>query len=456
MTITIANAAGFLGDNKMAPRRLVESATVDFLTLEYLAELTLSILAYQKTKNSSLGYASDLIDVIGDLTDPLRAQDQLHVVTNGGGMNPAACARTACKHLVKAGLDEMLVGVVDGDDVTTRLESLQNAGLPFNNLDTGEPLATLRQPIISANAYLGSEGIVEALDHGSRITITGRVADASLTVGPAMYRFGWSRTDWDRLARAVVAGHIIECGAQATGGYSTSWAPGQLGDVGYPIAEIAGDGNSVITKAHNSGGRVDRQTVVEQLVYEIGDPQHYLTPDVDADFSTVSVDEVGSDRVAISGAAGNPAPESLKVSLAYHDGYTAVAQLLVYGRDCLAKAAETAEIVLARVEQAGYKLNRSHVEFLGANQSVPGQMPTQDMREVVLRIAVHDERREAVQTFTEQVAPLVTSGPAGLAGYAAGRSRVRPVYAYWPTLIPRQHVQAKVVVQTAGKWAAES
>ncbi len=317
MTIRIANGAGFLGDNIDAPRLLVESARVDYLTLEYLAELTMSILALQREKNPALGYASDFIGVLHSLVPALKSQPQLKIVTNAGGVNPKACAAAAAKLLADAGLGETTIGVVTGDDLLPRLKELQTAGCEFKNLDDDVRLSSLTQPVVSANAYLGAQPIAEALAGGARIVITGRVADASLTVGPAMHEFkrGWD--DWNFLAAVSVAGHLIECGAQVTGGLYRHWQNLNLANVGYPIAEINDDGSCVITKPDGTGGIVNRETVIEQVVYEIGDPAHYLTPDVDVDFTTVEVEEMGQNRVAVRGATGRPAPENYKVSLAY-------------------------------------------------------------------------------------------------------------------------------------------
>ncbi len=243
----IANGAGFLGDNLDAPRRLVEAAEVDYLTLEYLAELTLSILARVREKAPAAGYAADFLDVLDSLVPVLKAQPRLKLVTNAGGGNPTSCARAAAQILVKAGLGDTPLGVVTGDDLLADLAKLQAAGCPFTNLDTHQPLAALEEPVVSANAYLGAREIASCLAAGARIVITGRVADASLTVGPAVHEFGWSWDDWRRLAGASVAGHLIECGAQATGGFYPHWQAIDLANVGYPIAELSDD-NSLSIK----------------------------------------------------------------------------------------------------------------------------------------------------------------------------------------------------------------
>ncbi|HEX3999240.1 MAG TPA: acyclic terpene utilization AtuA family protein [Pirellulales bacterium] len=459
--LRIANGAGFLGDNLDAPRLVVEAGGVDYLTLEYLAELTLSILARAREKDPAAGYARDFITVLKSLCPALVAQPQLRIVTNAGGMNPIACARAAAEVLRDAGIVDAVIGVVTGDDILGRLQEIQDGGCDLENLDTGRPLAELAsqagkpdlRAIVSANVYLGATPIAEALAAGARIVITGRVADASLTVGPATFEFGWKWDDWNALAGASVAGHLIECGAQATGGLYRHWQSLDLANVGYPIAELMADGTATITKPPGTGGAVTRQTVAEQLVYEIGDPAHYLTPDVDVDFTTVELSETGPDRVSVRGATGRPAPQTYKASLAYRAGYSASGQLLVYGHDCVSKSRQCADMILRRVARAGYTFEASHVECLGAAASVPGlHPPPADLREVVLRLTVRDPRREAVERFTAEFAPLITSGPPGLAGYAAGRPAVRPVLAYWPALVPRNLIAAKVECRSAADW----
>jgi Acyclic terpene utilisation family protein AtuA len=461
--LRIANGAGFLGDWIDAPRRLVERAEVDYLTIEHLAELTMSILARQREKDPSAGYAEDFLEILHSLLPALKQQPQLKIIANSGGMNPPACAIAAAKILAEADLGEVTIGCVTGDDLLPRLSELLSSGCALTNLDTGEPLSALLQSeiqnpksrIVSANAYLGARPIADALPGGARIVITGRVADASLTVGPAMQHFGWQWNDWNKLAAASVAGHLIECGAQVTGGYSVDWSQYELPDVGYPIAELSADGSSVITKPPGTGGAVNRRTVVEQLVYEIGDPQHYLTPDVDCDFTTVEVAEIGTDRVAVKNAAGRAATDTYKVSLAYRDGWMASGQLLVYGADCREKAETCGRIILERCKLAGFELARTDVELLGFGAGVPGAWfwrKYQSPGELALRVTAHDPRREAIECFSKQFAPLITSGPAGLAGYAAGRPQVRPVFAYWPTLVPKSLVQPHVEVRSAKEW----
>jgi hypothetical protein len=453
VTIRIANGAGFLGDNLDAPRRLVEAAQIDYLTLEYLAELTLSILARLREKDPEAGFAADFITVLESLCPVLKSQPKLRIVTNAGGMNPKACARAAAAVLQRTSLGDTMIGVVEGDDLLGQLDAIQAAGCRLENLDTGQPLAELKGQIVSANAYLGARPIADALAADARIVVTGRVADASLTVGPAAHEIGWAWDDWNRLAGASVAGHLIECGAQATGGLYRHWQDLDLANVGYPIAELEADGTATITKPSGTGGAVNRHTIAEQLVYEIGDPAHYLTPDVDVDFTTVEIADTGPDCVRVSGATGRPAPESLKLSLAYRAGFAASGQLLVYGSDCVSKARTCGQMILDRVAAVGHMLEASHIECLGVGDGVPGlHPPPSNLREVALRVSVRDSHRDAVERFAAEFAPLITSGPPGLAGYAAGRPVVRPAFAYWPTLVPRDIVTPNIAVRSASDW----
>src|SRR5262245_14196022 len=456
-TIRVGNGAGFWGDNLDAPRLLAERGNLDYLTLEYLAELTLSILAQQRSRNPQAGFVPDFLTVLAGLAPLLAAQSKLKIVTNAGGMAPQECAGQAAAILVRAGLGSVRVAAVAGDDLLPRIDELIAAGEPFANFDTGQAFSGLRPAIASANAYLGAAGIVEALASGARIIVTGRVADASLTVGPAVHEFRWSWSDWDRLAAATIAGHVIECGAQATGGMFSGWSPAlSLENLGYPIAEISDAGQIAITKPAGTGGAVTTETVSEQLVYEIGDPAHYLTPDVDADFSQARLTQSGANRVEISRAKGNPAPPRFKVSMAYRDGYMAAGTLVVCGEQAAGRARACGELVLSRLKEAGVALARTHIECLGTGDTLPGVWQRNDNAlEVVLRVSVHDPSREAVERFVREFSPLVGSGPPGVTGYTGPRPKPYPVFAYWPTTIARAQVNAVVEVRAAEEWARQ-
>jgi hypothetical protein len=455
-SIRVGNGAGFWGDNLDAPKRLAEGGRLDYLTLEYLAELTLSILAHQRSRNPQSGFVTDFLTVLETLVPALAKQPGLKIVTNAGGMAPRECARQAAAILGKAGLSSIRVAAVSGDDLLPRIDELLATGEPFTNLDSGAAPDDLRPKIASANAYLGAAGIVDALSHEARVVITGRVADASLTVGPAVHEFGWSWNDWNRLAAATVAGHLIECGAQVTGGMFSGWTERlSLADLGYPIAEISDAGDVAITKPGETGGTVTTETVAEQLVYEIGDPAHYLTPDVDADFSHVRLTQAGPDRVAVAGGKGNPAPPRLKVSMAYRDGYMSSGTLVICGDKAAAKARACGELILSRLRSAGVNLARTHIECLGTGDTLKGVWRrTEDVPEVVLRVSVHDPSREAIERFVREFSPLVGSGPPGVTGYTGPRAKPYPVFAYWPTTVGRERLQPVVEVLGVAEWLA--
>lgn len=445
--IRIGNGCGFWGDSVDAPVRLAEAGRLDYLTLEYLAELTMSILALLRRRDPTAGYAHDFLDVLGRLAPQMKRQPGLKIVTNAGGMNPAACAAAASEVLASAGVTDRKIGVVSGDDLLPRLDELISAGHSLHHLDTGEPLTTVRQQVVSANAYLGSAPIAEALSRGAGIVVTGRVADAALTVGPCVHEFGWAPEDWDRLAAGSVAGHLIECGAQATGGlWVNANEDTHLETVGYPFVDITEDGSFSISKPTGTGGAVNLETVAEQLLYEVADPARYYTPDVVADFTTPRFEQTGADVVRCSGAKGLPASDSYKVSIAYRDGWTAAGTLVIPGPHATAKARTSGAILLDRLKQSGFAFDHSYVEVLGAGDCVPGVTATADPPEVVLRVAVRDSRKASVERFTKEFAPLVTSGFAGTTGYTTGRASVREVFAYWPALIAKSAVTPRITV----------
>lgn len=459
-SIRVGNGAGFWGDNLDAPIRLAERGDLDFLTLEYLAELTLSILAHQRRLDPEAGYVADFPATVARLIPVLKAQPGLRIVTNAGGLNPAACARETARLLAAADMAEEKVAWVSGDDLMPRLDELRSAGERFRHFDTGAGLPFFETGetggLVSANVYLGAQPIREALDRGARIVITGRVADASLTLGPAMHAFKWSWTDWDKLAGASAAGHLIECGAQVTGGLLSRWQTvPDYAHIGYPIAILDSGGGCRITKPPGTGGVVNRETVTEQLLYEIGDPARYHTPDVTLDFSEADVIEIGPDLVEVTGVKGAPPPATLKVSCAYGNGFSAKGDLVVSGRDAAGKAKATGEMILDRVGQAGFPLRRKYLEVLGSGATLPGVVSgAAELKEVVLRISVWDKDKKAVERFCREISPVITSGPPGISGYAGSRPKPRPVLSYWPTVVERDHVRPVVYVRAAGELGA--
>jgi hypothetical protein len=433
--VRVASGQGFWGDWQEAPALQVRRGPIDYLMLDYLAEITMSIMQKQRTRDPSAGYARDFIDLIRDLAPDL-VERGVRVVTNAGGVNPGACRDALVEAVTARGVSRPLrIAIVTGDDLMGRLDELLAAGHQLNNMETGAPLSEVRDRVYSANAYIG---------------ITGRSTDTALTYGPLAHEFGWAADDWDLLAAGVVAGHINECGAQAAGGNTLfDWRGVDLAVPGYPIIEASPDGTFVVTKHPDLGGRVTWATVTEQLVYEMGDPGDYITPDCVADFSTIRLSDLGDDRVRISGVKGGERTGLLKVSIAYHAGYKATGSLTYAGPDALEKARRADEILRARLTRAGLAFEEIRTEFVGAGACLglePG--PEADaLPEVGLRVGVRATERAPVEAFTREIAPLVLAGPPSVTGFAGGRPRVQEVMAYWPALIDREAVESHLEVE---------
>ncbi|HSV14585.1 MAG TPA: acyclic terpene utilization AtuA family protein [Tepidisphaeraceae bacterium] len=443
--LRIANAHAFWGDDAGAAARLAAaSPALDWITLDYLAEVSMSILAKQRERDPSAGYARDFLDVVESLIPLWNSGHRVRIVTNAGGLNPAGCAAACAELLKRAGCGGVKIGVVSGDDVLGQLRADAQA---FRHLETGDAPDSVASRLVTANAYLGAAPIVGAILAGAAIVITGRVADPSLTVAPCIAHFGWSNDDYASIAGATVAGHLIECGTQVTGGISTDWLDvPDAANIGFPIAEVAADGSCVIAKPPGTGGRVSEQTIKEQLLYEIGDPARYLSPDATVSFLTLRVSDEGNDRVRVSGATGSAPPATYKVSATFRAGFRASGTLTVFGRDAVAKAKRCGVIVLQRLKDRGCSPRQSWVECLGAGAVAPGVLPAHraGATETVLRITVADDGRDVVERFTRELMPLISAGPQGITGYAEGRPVVREVFGYWPTLIARQRVQPRV------------
>jgi hypothetical protein len=445
--VRVAGGQGFWGDDIDAPRRQVEGGPIDYLMLDYLAEVTMSILQKQKERDPKMGYARDFIGAMQAVL-PAVVEHGVKVIANGGGVNPVACAEAVRQVAIKAGAESKLkMGVVTGDDLLGRLDELIRAGHPLANMDTGEPLSSVRDRVLSANAYIGSEPIVEALTKGANVVITGRSTDTALTMAPLRYEFGWKGDDWNHLAAGIVAGHIIECGAQCSGGnclYDWQSIP-DLANVGYPIVEARADGSFVITKHKGTGGRVSVQSVTEQLVYEMGDPHSYITPDVIADFTSIRLAADGENRVKVGGIQGAPPTDKLKVSIAYESGFKAVGTLVYAWPDALAKAKAADQILRQRLDRLGLKFDKILTEFVGAG-ATHGRLAGDsfDAPEVQLRFGVRGNDRAAVERFTREIAPLVLNGPPSVTGFAGGRPKVEEIVAYWPALVDKTVVTTKV------------
>ena len=448
--VRVAAGQGFWGDWLEAPRRQVEGGQVDYLMLDYLAEVTMSILQKQKERDPKMGYARDFI---GAMESVLAAvvERGVRVIANAGGVNPVACA-DAVRELAKSkGVGgKVKIGVVTGDDLLPRLDDLISRGHALANMDTGAPLSDVRDRVLSANAYIGSVPIVEALEQGAQVVVTGRSTDTALTMAPLRFEFGWAPDDWDKLAAGIVAGHIIECGAQCSGGNCLiDWRDiPDLANVGYPIVNAKADGTFEISKHDGTGGRISVPTVTEQLVYEMGDPNAYITPDVIADFTTIKLEQAGPDRVRVYGIGGRPPTDKLKVSIAYRSGFKAVGTLVYSWPDALEKAQLADRVLRERLDRLGLAFDKIMTEFVGVS-STHGPLagkPNADMPEVQLRFGVRGDNKAAVERFTRELAPLVLNGPPSVTGFAGGRPKVEEIVAYWPALIDKTEVQTAVEV----------
>jgi acyclic terpene utilization AtuA family protein len=448
--IRIAAGQGFWGDLPDAPVRQVEGGPIDYLMLDYLAEVTMSIMQKQKARDPNAGYARDFVPLMRRIL-PVCVSRGIKVTANAGGVNVPGCAaavRDVARDLGFAG--KFKIGMVTGDDVMDRIDDLLARGIELRNMDTDEPLSTVRDRIQSANAYLGAAPIVEGLHLGAHVVITGRATDTGLTLAPLIHEFGWAADDWDRLAAGTIAGHTIECGAQCSGGNCQfNWQDiPDLANVGFPIAEAFADGSFVITKHEGTGGRVNLPSVKEQLVYEMGDPHEYITPDCVADFTTIQLSDDGRDRVRVFGIKGRPATDFLKVSISYSAGYKAVGTLVYSWPDAYAKAAAADKILRARLDRLGLQFDQVLTEFVGANAThgkLAGE-PSPDLAEVQLRVGVRGDERKAVESFTKEIAPLILTGPPGVTGFAGGRPKVEEIVAYWPALIPKDEITARVEI----------
>jgi hypothetical protein len=448
-TVRIGNGQGFWGDNVDAPVELLRGGPIDYIGMDYLAEVTLSIMMRQKLKDPRLGYATDFIGFVRRVL-PELVERKVRVLTNAGGLNPRACRAKIFAVARELGVSGLRVGVVEGDDLLPRLRDLVAAGHPLRNMDHGEPIADVVDRMTSANAYLGARPVCEALADGALIVLCGRVTDTALALAPMIHEFGWGREEWDRLAAGTVAGHIIECGAQCTGGnYSRWWEVPDLWNAGYPIVEAREDGTFVVTKHEGTGGMVTVATVAEQLLYEMGRPEEYITPDVIADFTSIRLRQEGPDRVEVSGIRGRPNTPTLKVSASYLAGWKTSGQITISGPRAVDKAELAAETVWKRLERAGVTFTPEHreVELLGVGACLPGVFPPpEDPPEVVLRLAVRDSDRKKVERFGMEIAPLITAGPPGVTGFAGGRPKPQEIVAYWPALLAREEVESRIEV----------
>ncbi len=449
-TIRIASGQGFWGDLPIAPINQVRKGQIDYMMMDFLAEVTMSIMQKQKMKDPKLGYAKDLVPLFEEIL-PDIVQKNIKVITNGGGVNPLACRDAIFEVAKKKGIKNLKIGVVLGDDIMESIDTLATQNILLDNMETGEKLSTIRKNLISANVYFGAFPIVECLKQGAQIIITGRTTDTGLTLAPMIYEFGWKENDWDKLAAGTVAGHILECGGQASGGnFTGDWkSVPDLAHIGFPIAEAHSDGKIIITKHENTGGLVSSATVKEQLLYEIGNPKNYITPDCIADFTSIHVKDIAPNKVEVYGVKGSAATEFYKVSMSYFDGYTAFTTLTYAWPDALEKAQKADEILRTRLKDLGLQFEEIRTEFLGYNSCFgPLAKDAEKLNEVVMRIGVRGKDKNAIERFAKEIAPLILTGPPSVTGFAGGRPKPSEVIAYWPALIPKNSVKPKVVVES--------
>lgn len=436
--IRIGCGSGFWGDTALGAAQLVERGDLDVLVLDYLAEITMSILARMRARRPDAGYATDFVDAVIAPLAPQLAARRIKVVANAGGVNPAACKARVAQVLAERGV-ALEVAAVTGDDVLGRLDELRAAGAL--DLETGRPLPA---QALSANAYLGAFPIAEALRRGADIVITGRCVDSALVLGPLIAAYGWTPGELDRLAQGSLAGHVIECGVQATGGLATDWRRVERGyaDMGFPIVECEPDGGFTVTKPGGTGGLVAPETIGEQIAYEVHDPARYVLPDVVCDFTQVRLAGVGPDRVRVTGARGLPPPADYKASITYADGHRLQATLLIVGHDARAKAERVGAAILERVERInqGRGLGRfraTSIEALGSERYLGAASRAAGTREVVLAIGAAHDQEAALATLAREIAPAATSMVQSITGFAGGRPSASPVVRLASCLVPR-------------------
>jgi hypothetical protein len=447
--IKIASGQGFWGDLIDAPYDQVTKGDIDYLVMDYLAEVTMSILQKQKNKNPEFGYARDIPKLMERIL-PVCKEKGIKVITNGGGVNPEGCAEAILDVAKKLNLKNVKIAIVTGDNIKERLDELIEKGEELNNMESGESILTVKDKLLSANVYLGVAPIVEALRKDADIVITGRTTDTGLTLAPMIYEFDWSMDNYDLMSAGTVAGHILECGGQASGGnFMGDWKSIELANIGFPIAEAYPNGEVVITKHEILQGQVSYETVAEQLVYEIGDPKNYITPDCIADFTSINLEDLGDNRVKVFGVKGEAATKTYKVSCSYDDGYSASASLTYSWPEALTKAKAADKILRKRLDKLELVFDEINTEFLGYNSChgpLAKVLNEDDINEIVLRISVRSHDFNSVNRFGQEIAPLILTGPPSVTGFAGGRPKPSDVVAYWPALVKKEFIQPIVKI----------
>ncbi len=448
--IRIASGQGFWGDLPSAPLDQVRKGPIDYLVMDYLAEVTMSIMQKQRMRNPDSGYARDFVEMLEQFL-PEISEKRIKVISNAGGINPDACKNAIVEIAERQNIKNLKIAVVSGDDILPRVDELLTDGYALDNMETGETLETVKSRLLSANVYFGSKPVLEALQKGADIIVTGRVTDTGLTLAPMIHEFGWQYEDYDKLAAGTIAGHIIECGGQVSGGNFTDWKNiPDLADIGFPIIEAYPDSQFYVTKHKDTGGQVSEMTVKEQLLYEIGNPEEYITPDVIADFTTVQLEEVANNRVKVSGIKGRKETDTYKVSASYYDGYKLSASLVYCWPDPVKKALSGAEILKKRADKLGINLESFRSELVGINACDENINRLDDdltgINEVEMRISVRGPSRKDLDTFGKEIAPLILTGPSGVTGFAGGRPKSSEIIAYWPALLEKSACKPNVTV----------
>ncbi len=448
-SIRIASGQGFWGDLPNAPVNQVKQGPIDYLVMDYLAEVTMSIMQKQKLRNPEWGYARDFVHVIEQILPEIE-NEGIKVISNAGGVNPHSCKDEILKIAKAKGVKNLKVAVVAGDNILPNIDELIASGHALNNMETGEPISTVKENLLSANVYFGCTAVVDALKQGANVIITGRVTDTGLTLAPMIYEFGWEYSDYDKMAIGTIAGHIIECGAQVSGGNFTDWEQVEdFTNIGFPIIEAKPDGTFYVTKHEGTGGLVNQMTVKEQLMYEIGNPAEYITPDVIADFTTVHIEDAGKNRVRVSGIKGKPDTPTYKISASYTDGFKLSATLVYCWPDALKKAKKGAEILKQRADALNLEIDEFHAEYVGYNGTTekPVQLiDSEDIDEIQMRVSICGKNKEHINRFGMEIAPLILTGPSGVTGFAGGRPKASEIVAYWPALLNKKAVEPTVEV----------
>jgi len=456
-TIRIGAGQGFYGDSLLPALDVARYGQVQYISFDTLAELTLAILQKGRAKDPNAGYAKDVVPAMKALL-PLAREKGFRLVTNAGGINPSGATRAVARVAQELGLSGLRIATVTGDDILSRLDELTAAGADLHDKDTGASLSTVRDRLLFANVYLGAEPIARGLAQGADVVITGRTTDTGQFLGPLQYEFGWGPDDHDQMAAGILLGHLMECSGQVSGGNFSGdwWNVPDLERIGFPIAEVSEDGTFILTKALGTGGRVSVETVKQQLLYEIHDPGTYITPDVIADFSRVRLEQVGPDRVRVSGARGRQAPPTLKALMGYSDGWMGEGYVSFCWPDAYAKAQRAEAIIRRRLEMWGVRPQEVLAEYIGVNQLHGGLSPAADpeLSEVRLRVAVRTGTRDEAEKVAREFPPLLLSGPP-TASAIGGTPAPRELLGLWSCLIPRELVEpgVKVVVEAVEEVA---